>query len=798
MPKLTEKSWDKKFEKEIYEAWKRSRKYKFDEKSDKPIYSIDTPPPYVNTPVHIGQATTYVLMDFFARFRRMLGYNVLFPFGLDRNGLPIEIAAEKRFNVKLHELPREEALKLCEKILAESSEKTAETFLKLGISFNSWEFGDEIGDAYMTDSPSYRALTQATFIELWNKGLIYEDKKITNYCPGCRTTIADSEIAYDERETTFNEIIFRVKETGEEIIIGTTRPELICSCGMVIFHPDDARYKHLDGKTAITPIYEKEVPIRAHPLASMEKGTGLVMMCSAGDTSDIRFFMEMKLKPVIAINQDGRMNENAGFLKGLTVKEARQRIIEELKKRKLLVKQTRVMHRVPICERSKDEIEFIELPEFYLKQVDFKEEMKKLAYELEFFAPESRQILLNWIDSISIDWPISRRRYYATEIPLWYCKKCNYVVVPEKGKYYQPWRERAHIEACPKCGSKEFRGEERVFDTWFDSSNSPLYILGYERNKEFFNKAFPCTLRPQGKEIVRTWLYYTLLKAYLLTKKPAFRHAWINYHIVDEHGRKMSKSLGNVIDPLEVIEKFGAESFRLWAAVEGDLTKGDFRCSFERIEGAKKTLTKLWNIARFISNFEEPKKSEVELSESDKWIIAEVNELVKLAREKYEKYDFHSPAIKIKHFIWETFASHYIELAKQRAYNSDAIFSEKQSKAAKYTLHYVLKKILLLMHPIIPFITYRIYRELYGMEIDALPFPEADEEIKSMIKTEEIEKINSEIWKVKKEAGLSLRDSVKELVLPEKFKSIEKELIAMHKAEKISYNSENKIYVKVR
>lgn len=800
MPKLIEKSWNKEFEREIYEEWKRSKRYKFDEKRGGEIYAIDTPPPYVNTPVHIGQATTYVLMDFFARFRRMLGYNVIFPFGLDRNGLPIEIAAEKKFNARLHELPREKALELCRKILAESSEKTAEAFLKLGISFNSWGFGDKIGDAYMTDSPSYRALTQATFIELWNKGLIYEDKKITNYCPGCRTTIADSEIVYEERETAFNEIIFRVKETGEEIIIGTTRPELICSCGMVIFHPNDARYKHLEGKTAITPIYEKEVPIRAHPLADMEKGTGIVMMCSAGDTSDIRFFMEMKLEPIIAINEDGRMNEKAGFLKGLTVKEAREKIIDELKKRGLLVKQSIAEHRVPICERSKDEIEFIELPEFYLKQVEFKEEMKKIAYELEFFAPESRQILLNWIDSISIDWPISRRRYYATEIPLWYCKKCGYVIVPEKGKYYQPWHEPAPVEACPKCGSKEFRGEERVFDTWFDSSNTPLYILGYERNKEFFNKAFPCTLRPQGKEIVRTWLYYTLLKAYLLTKMPAFKHAWINYHIVDEHGRKMSKSLGNVIDPLNVIEKFGAEPFRLWAAVEGDLTKGDFRCSFERIEGAKKTLTKLWNVARFISNFEFPErdKNEIELTESDRWIITEVNELIKLARERYERYDFHLPVIKIKHFLWETFASHYLELAKPRAYNSENIFSEEQSNGAKYTLHYVLRTILRLLSPITPFITYKIYNELYGEDIHAMAFPEIEHEVESMIKTEEIEEMNSEIWKAKKEAGLSLRDSIKEIVLPEKFRIMEKELIAMHRAEKIRYNSENRIEVKIR
>jgi len=798
MPAIEKKSWQKEFEKEVYEGWKREKKHKFDVESSKKVYSIDTPPPYVNTPVHIGQATTYVLMDFFARFRRMLGSEVLFPLGLDRNGLPIEMAAEKKFKVRLMELPREKALELCKTVLDESSLKTLETFLKLGISFNSWETGKEIGMVYETDSPDYRALTQETFIDLWTKNLIYEAKKITNFCPGCGTTIADSEIEYVEKQTYFNEVIFRVKETGEKIIIGTTRPELICSCGMVIFNPADKRYAHLEGKTALTPIYEKEIPIKAHPMADMEKGTGLVMMCSAGDTSDIRFFMEMKLEPVIAIDITGRMNEKAGFLKGLKVKAAREKIIEELKSRGLLVKQTQVMHRSPICERSKDAIEFIELPELYLKQVEFKDEMKKLAGELNFFAPQSRQILLNWIDAVSIDWPVSRRRYYGTEIPLWYCKKCNHAIVPEKGRYYQPWKEPAPVKACPKCGSSEFRGEERVFDTWFDSSNTPLYILGYSRNHEFFTKHSPCTLRPQGKEIVRTWLYYTMLKAYLLTKKPIFEDAWINYHIVDEHGRKMSKSLGNVIDPQEVLNRFGAEPFRLWAAIEGDLTKTDFKCSFERIEGAQKTLTKLWNVARFISMFPLPEEEKIALQESDKWIIEEVNGLIEFAKESYLSYDFHSPATRIKHFVWETFASHYVELVKNRAYNRDNVFSQEEVNAAHFTLHYVLRMILRLFSPVIPFITFILYKDIYGEDVHSLAFPEPEKRFKPAFKAQEIEEINTLIWKAKKEAGVSLKDKVSEVIINEKFKAIEKELVLMHSIEKITYTKDEEMKVIVK
>src|SRR3989344_5676372 len=357
------KNWNVEIEKAITKKWKNSEQFKFNPLTKKKIYSIDTPPPYVNSPIHIGQAITYCYMDFFARYKRMKGFEVIFPLGLDRNGLPIEI-----------------------------------------------------GSVYKTDSPEYRALTQATFIELYKKGLIYEDKRINNWDPKLRTTIADSEIDYVDLPSTFNDIKWKVKETGKEIIIGTTRPELICSCGMVIYHPDDKRYKHLEGKTAITPLFDIQVPIKAHPLAQIDKGTGIVMMCSAGDLSDIQFFREQKLIPIISINQDGTMNEQAGFLKGLKVKDARTKIIEVLKEKNLLIKQEKITHRTPISERSKAEVEFIEMPEYYLKQLDKKKDIKKICKNLKFYPESARKILDDWIESVSIDWPISRRRYYAKEI----------------------------------------------------------------------------------------------------------------------------------------------------------------------------------------------------------------------------------------------------------------------------------------------------------------------------------------------------------------------------------------------
>jgi len=791
-PKLQGKHWEKEFEKPIYELFKKNKIYKFNKNTKKPIYSIDTPPPYVNAPVHIGQATTYVLMDMFARFKRMLGYEVLFPLGLDKNGLPIEMAAEKRFKIKLHNTPREKFLKLCKKILEESSTASLETFLRSGISFNSWKIGKDIGEVYETDSQEYRKLTQSTFIDLWNKGLIYEDKRINNYCPGCQTTLADAEIEYANLSSIFNDVKFKVKETGETLIISTTRPELICTCAMIIYNPKDSRYKHLKNKTAITPIYNKEIPIKPHPMAKIDETTsGLVMMCAIGDTSDLLFFREQNLKPVIAIDIDGKMNKHAGFLKGLTIKEAREKIIDELKKQNLLTKQQKIMHRTPICERSKDPIEFIALPEFYLKQLKFKKDMKRLAKKINFFAPRSRQILLNWIDSITMDWAISRRRYYATEIPLWYCKKCNEIIVPKKGKYYQPWKEPPPIKKC-KCGSTEFRGETRVFDTWMDSSITPLYILGYSRYPKFFKKTFPCTLRPSGKEILRSWGYYTILRCFQLTNKCIFKDHWVNYHIVDEKGYKMSKSKGNIIDPKNVLDEFGAEPFRLWCAVEGNLTKTDFRCSFERIKGATKTLIKLWNVAKFISMFPIPKKPK--FTDLDKWILNELNALIKFSKKQYEEYDFHNPVIKIKHFIWETFASHYLELAKNRAYNKNNEFTKQEQNAACYTLHYCLDNILKLLAPVIPLMTYKIYKELKNKDIHSENFPKQIKEYKIKFTTKDITELNSKIWKAKQDKNLSLKAEIKKLTLPLKFKSIQKDLKSVTSAKEIKFA--NKLQIK--
>ena len=778
-PKIEEKRWDKDLEPAIFRKWQEEKLYAFDKNSKKPMYSIDTPPPYVDAPVHIGQAYTYVWMDIMARSRRMMGFNVLFPLGLDKNGLPIEVQTEKHFKILMKETPRREFIRKCKELLKMYGDISLDTFKRLGLSCNSWEIEYKVGGRYETDDPEYRRLTQETFIKLWNRGLVYEDAKPTNYCPVCGTALSDAEIEYVEEDATLNYIIFNVKEDGEKILIATTRPELLCSCKVILFNPNDERYVHLKGKHAVVPIYGQEVRIIPHPYAKMDFGSGLVMICSFGDREDVRLIRELRIEPTYAIDLNGRMNENAGKYSGLTVNEARRGIIEDLKDMGLLVKQEVIRQKKPVCWRSKDPIEFVSLKEFYLKQLEFKDEMLKMADEMNFFAPESKRILIDWINTLSADWVISRRRYYGTEIPLWYCKKCGFTYVPEPGRYYQPWKEDPPIEKCPKCGGRDFIGEKRIFDTWFDSSTSEIYIMGYLWDKEFFNKHFPCYVRPQGKEIVRNWLYFTMLKSYLLFKKKPFRDVWINMHVLDERGRKMSKSLGNVIDPMDVIEKYGAEAFRMWSCLEGDITRKDIRVSLEKIRGASKFLTKLWNVSRFISAF--PLCGKVELTATDKWILGELSNLIEAVKRGYLEYRFYDVAISIRDFVWDLFAPHYVEMVKPRAYGRG--FSESEQKAAWFTLHTCLRVILKLLAPIIPFITDHLWLKIYDKtSIHKEFFPEAEWGTEFNKLTKKITDFNSLVWNRKKEKGLSLRESIK-IKIPEELNPFAKDLVAMHRIE---------------
>ena len=769
-PKITEKAWEPKLEDAILKKWDDEKLYDF--KLQDENYTIDTPPPYPSgRPWHIGAASHYAQIDMIARTARMNGKNVYFPIGIDRNGLPVELYTEKKHGIRMRETERGEFLNLCKNALDDLEAEMIQIMKSLGLS------GD-FKNYYRTDSEEYRKFTQETFIDLWKKGVIYLATRPNNYDWVSGTTIADAEIVYDDLPTKLVYMKFIVKDEEKEIIIASTRPELLCACKTVIVNPDDERYSNLIGKNLVVPLTNKEVEITPHHSAKIEFGSGAVMVCSYGDQNDVALFRELQLEEVIAIGLDGRMTEAAGDYQGLKPKQARTKIIEDLENANLVEKIEEISHRTPLSERSKIPIEIVPMEEYYLKQKDSIEKMKKLGSEIEFYPNMHKQILMNWLESISIDWPISRRRFYGTEIPIWYCNECSEPFVPEPGKYYRPWKDSCPAQKCEKCGNTEFTGEDRTFDTWMDSSVSPLFVTKFNRDDEFFKKTYPTGIRPQAKDIVRTWLYYTLLRCEKLTGQKPWSEAWVMGYGLDEKGMKMSKSKGNAIDPLPVIQKSGADTFRFWSASE--INQGyDFRCSEQKIESTKKFLSKLWNVSRFLSSF--PIIESGKLTDSDKWILSELDKLISVCNEGYSKYNFFIPATALREFTWNIFAAQYIEMAKARAYGIG--FDDDERDGAIFTLHKVLSTILKLLAPITPFITEHLWQTLYSknsIHKEQLPKMENIEDMTNM--TQVIVEFNSKVWNEKKQNNLSLKDSIK-IDIPENLNQFKKDLIAMHNLE---------------
>ncbi len=770
------KGWTRSMEKEMLDYSAKFKIGSFNQQEKKPFFGIDTPPPYPSgKPWHLGAAAHYSKIDMIARTARMLGNKVLFPVGMDRNGLPVERYTEKKNNIRMRDTDRGKFLELCRSALDELESEMIEILKGMG-------FSADFDHIYRTDSPEYRAFTQATFIEQWKKGTVYIGKRPSNYCIDCGTTIADAEIEYKDIDTNLVYFKFDIKGSSDKITIASTRPELLGACQAILVNPDDDRYKKLAGKSAVVPLYGNEVPIIAHPYAKPEFGSGAVMICSYGDYSDAAIIRELNLGEKILIDTHGNMLESAGKeLKGLKVKKARETIISLLKDKGLVEKIEPTSHRTPLCERSKTPIEIIPLEEYYINTSKFNDEISKLSRDIEFIPESHRQILDNWI-KVAGDWPISRRRFYGTEIPVWYCKKCGEAYLPKPGRYYQPWKESPPEGAkCSKCGSMDFIGDERTFDTWMDSSVSALYVTKFESDDKFNKYTYPLTIRTQGTDIVRTWLYYSIYRCYLLTGRVPWSKVWIDGVGLDEHGEKMSKSKGNVIDPGPLLEKYTADAFRFWAASEG--TPGsNFLFSEAKLAGAAKFLTKLWNVAKFIKSFGAPKNiiKYDELLPSDKLIIDLSNQLVAETLASYRKFDFFSASNKIREFVWDVFAPNYIELVKSRAYGEG--FSEREKESAISALNLVLEKITLLLAPISPFLAESIWIGTgHSGSVHLVVFPKEETYNPDSIKImSRIAEFNKEVWTKKKQDSLPLNSEIV-FKIPEDLAEFRTDLCKMHK-----------------
>ena len=826
-PRLNEKRWSVDLEKKIQSEHSAnheeySKRYGFNPDSGKEIFVIDTPPPYPSGTWHIGAVAQYSMIDVIARSQRLLGKEVYFPWGVDRNGINIEFTVEKNTKRKMKTYDRAEFLQLCEQTIEEFTQAMRNTARRVGLSC---DFDRE----YLTDAPDYRSVTQSIFVELFKNGTIIEDLRPNIYDPVEGTTIADAEVERLQRKTKLVDVKWEL-DNGSELIISTTRPELICACGVVVVHPDDERYQHLVGQKIKLPIpvssRDNFVEIKTHPSVKSEFGSGVLMVCSFGDQNDVAVFRELGLTPFQAINLEGCMTDLAGQWSGLTVIEARKAIIDHLESNGQISQIVEREQEVPVSERGKNPVEIILLKEWYVRQTHIQDRMKELIEEITFHPVRNRQFLLDWMDNISIDWPISRRRWYHTEIPIWYSADEKYVIVPPSGSYVQPWREQ------PPSGSRvldretrqdvgsfedmsdelgEITGEEKVFDTWMDSSNSNLFVSGYLNQPEIFEKSFPTALRPQGKEIVRTWLYYTLLKSALLLDKPGFQHVWIDGLGMDPWGRKMSKSLGNGIDADSVLEcgaggrtgswkvkgpektvnlkanKIGSECFRLWKACDAQVGD-DFQINPEEIEQRYfGVLTKLFNVARFASQFDVPSDLDNvpdDLNIEDEWILYEFNNIMTEVKSSWENLDIYTATQALKTFGTGILPSHYLEMVKSRLYDGDA-------KAA-WTIHRIVRDFLSAFSPICPFFTHHISQTIYGVsavDIDKFPHNPLDtkyDQVRGDLlksKTFDLQAFNGEVWSTKKENGISLNQPISGIDIPDDLSEFTEILTAMHSLE---------------
>ena len=826
-PRLNEKRWSVDLEKKIQSEHSASseeytKRYGFNPDSGKEIFVIDTPPPYPSGTWHIGAVAQYSMIDVIARSQRLLGKEVYFPWGVDRNGINIEFTVEKNTKRKMKTYDRAEFLQLCEETIEEFTQAMRNTARRVGLSC---DFDRE----YLTDAPDYRSVTQSIFVELFKNGTIIEDLRPNIYDPVEGTTIADAEVERLQRKTKLVDVKWELDD-GSELIISTTRPELICACGVVVVHPEDDRYQHLVGQKIKLPLpvsqREQYVEIKTHPSVKSEFGSGVLMVCSFGDQNDVAVFRELGLTPFQAINLEGCMTELAGQWSGLLVIDPRKAIIEHLEANGQINKIEEREQEVPVSERGKNPVEIILLKEWYVRQTHIQDRMKELIEDITFHPVRNRQFLLDWMDNISIDWPISRRRWYHTEIPIWYSADEKYVIVPPSGTYVQPWREQPpagsrvlNRESRQDVGSYEdmtdslgeISGEQKVFDTWMDSSNSNLFVSGYLNHPEVFEKSFPTALRPQGKEIVRTWLYYTLLKSALLLDKPGFQHVWIDGLGMDPWGRKMSKSLGNGIDADSVLEcgaggrtgswkvkgpektvnlkanKIGSECFRLWKACDAQVGD-DFQINPEEIEQRYfGVLTKLFNVSRFASQFDVPSDLDnlpSNLNIEDEWILHEFNTVMHEVKTAWENLDIYTATQALKTFGTGILPSHYLEMVKSRLYDGD-------TKAA-WTIHRMVRDFMSAFSPICPFFTHHISQTIYGISaVDVDEFPNnpfsdnydqsRGEFLKS--KTFDLQTFNGEVWSTKKENGISLNQPISGMVIPDNLREFTDILTSMHSLE---------------
>ena len=687
----------------LYQKWLDNGYFHAKVNKDKKPFTIVMPPPNVTGQLHMGHALDETMQDILIRFKRMQGYEALWQPGTDHAAIATEVKVIEKLKsegIDKNEIGREEFLKHAWAWKEEYGGKIINQLKKLGASAD-WE-----RERFTMDEGCSKAV-QEVFIRLYEKGYIYKGSRIINWCPVCQTSISDAEVVHEDQDGFFWHINYPVAgEEGQFVEIATTRPETLLGDTAVAVNPEDDRYRHLVGKMLKLPLTDREIPVIADEYVDMEFGTGCVKITPAHDPNDFEVGRRHNLPEINIMNDDATINELGGKYAGMDRYEARKAMVEDLKEQGLLVKVVPHCHSVGTHDRCKTTVEPMIKPQWFVKMDEMaKEAIKALKDGDLTFVPERfDKTYLNWLENIR-DWCISRQLWWGHRIPAYYCDQCGEVVVA-----------RSMPQVCPKCGCTHLHQDEDTLDTWFSSALWPFSTLGWPDKTPELEYFYPTDVLVTGYDIIFFWVIRMVFSALEQTGQVPFHHVLIHGLVRDSQGRKMSKSLGNGIDPLEVIDKYGADALRL-TLITGNAPGNDMRFYWERVESSRNFANKVWNASRFIMmNLEKAQVPETmelsQLTDADRWILSRLNGVVRDVTDNMEKYELGIAVQKVYDFIWEEFCDWYIEMVKPRLYSEE----DTTKAAALWTLKTVLGDALKLLHPYMPFVTEEIYCTLNPQE----------------------------------------------------------------------------------
>jgi len=797
----------------LHGRWQEKGVYHFRPEADGRVYSIDTPPPTVSGHLHLGHVYSYSHTDFMARFWRMNGRNVYYPMGYDDNGLPTERLVEKWEGVKAADIGRRAFVERCLAVSEEAEKAYQALWQRLGLSID-WRY------TYRTIDERSQRISQLSFLDLYHKDLVYRQQAPTIWCPECETAIAQAEVNDLQRESTFYTLDFRL-ENGETLAIATTRPELLPACVAVFIHPEDSRFQHLVGQRAAVPLFGQQVPILADPGADPQKGTGVVMCCTFGDTADVEWWYTHKLPLVEAIAGDGRMTAAAGDFANLPLAEARRQIVQALDEHGLLLERRPVEQTVRVHERCDTPVEYIVTRQWFVRVLDFKEEFLAAGEHINWYPEHMKARYRQWVENLGWDWCISRQRTFGITFPIWYCDDCGTIITADEDELPVDPTERPPSRACT-CGSTRFTPEADVMDTWATSSLTPQIVGQWLTNETLYQQVFPFSLRPQAHEIIRTWAFYTIVKSHHHFGAIPFETVTISgWGLAPEGTGKISKSRGGgPVAPMAMIEQYSADAVRYWAASTG--FGKDAVISEEKIQAGAKLVTKLWNMARFSERFigdwglevgpfgfAQGKDWGLGIGDSianrqwlsfftpgDRWILARTQQVVERVTGLFHNYDYATAKSEIEVFFWRDLADNYLEMAKKRLYDGS-----DEAAGATYALYQALLATLKLLAPFLPYVTEEIYTGLFAKRdgsdsIHTSRWPQVDEtwlDEKAIATGELLVEIATAVRRYKSEHNLSLGAEVAQLqvatadpALAEMLKGATADLTSITRAREVS------------